>query len=349
MKHQVGGVGFYPTSGSPFVHMDTGNVRAWPRMTRAQLKKVFPDGRTLHLPTDGKPLSNEGRAYAQAQWTKCRTVPCDGDAIYESAPAIMLADNADARATDTAPIPAIRPRTLNGGTATIMMASAEEPAQRVVPTFEVVAPVPCSAGPKAASMSPPCPRDRHQGLRRRRRTSPGDQVGPHPACHPFAARQRGPDRRSRALAAIDQPLPKPRVLMSPNDRRDGHRLRGDEPRSGRRAGAEDDHRARERRGAGPAGCGHANPPVADQGAAARHRQRADRLARRPRNLLVAEGHVRHDLQFADRQRRLPADAAGARRPGPEPPAEPVDRASADGPGGAQRSTTSTTPWCSRCR
>ena len=53
MRHQVGGVGYYPTSGSPFVHMDVGGVRAWPRMTRAQLETVFPDGKTLHLPVDG--------------------------------------------------------------------------------------------------------------------------------------------------------------------------------------------------------------------------------------------------------------------------------------------------------
>ncbi|SHM44574.1 Uncharacterized conserved protein YcbK, DUF882 family [Roseibium suaedae] len=57
LRKQVGGVGYYPTSGSPFVHMDTGSVRHWPRMTRSQLAKVFPDGRTLHVPTDGKPLS----------------------------------------------------------------------------------------------------------------------------------------------------------------------------------------------------------------------------------------------------------------------------------------------------
>jgi len=36
--------------GSPFVHMDTGTVRHWPRMTRDQLAKVFPDGRTVHVP-----------------------------------------------------------------------------------------------------------------------------------------------------------------------------------------------------------------------------------------------------------------------------------------------------------
>ena len=55
MRLQGGGVGYYPTSGSPFVHLDVGNVRAWPRMTREQLVKLFPDGRTVHLPTDGTP------------------------------------------------------------------------------------------------------------------------------------------------------------------------------------------------------------------------------------------------------------------------------------------------------
>ena len=56
LRLQRGGVGFYPTSGSPFVHLDTGNIRHWPRMTREQLARVFPDGRTVHIPTDGVPL-----------------------------------------------------------------------------------------------------------------------------------------------------------------------------------------------------------------------------------------------------------------------------------------------------
>ncbi len=53
LRQQRGGVGFYPTSGSPFVHLDTGSVRHWPRMTYAQLSKVFPDGRTVHQSTNG--------------------------------------------------------------------------------------------------------------------------------------------------------------------------------------------------------------------------------------------------------------------------------------------------------
>jgi uncharacterized protein YcbK (DUF882 family) len=64
LRLQRGGVGFYPTSGSPFVHLDTGSVRHWPRMTREQLVRVFPDGRTVHIPTDGKPLPGYALALA---------------------------------------------------------------------------------------------------------------------------------------------------------------------------------------------------------------------------------------------------------------------------------------------
>ena len=42
LRLQRGGVGFYPTSGSPFVHMDVAGVRMWPRMTREQLVHCLP-------------------------------------------------------------------------------------------------------------------------------------------------------------------------------------------------------------------------------------------------------------------------------------------------------------------
>jgi uncharacterized protein YcbK (DUF882 family) len=67
LRLQRGGIGFYPTSGSPFVHMDTGTVRHWPRMTRDQLVKVFPDGRTVHVPSDGQPLSGYAQALADVE------------------------------------------------------------------------------------------------------------------------------------------------------------------------------------------------------------------------------------------------------------------------------------------
>lgn len=63
-KIQGGGVGYYPKSGSPFVHVDSGNVRAWPRMSRSELLALFPDGKTIHLPADGKPLPGYQAALA---------------------------------------------------------------------------------------------------------------------------------------------------------------------------------------------------------------------------------------------------------------------------------------------
>ena len=64
LKMQVGGVGYYPKSGSPFVHFDVGNARHWPRMNRKQLMAVFPNGNTVHVPSDGKPLPGYQQALA---------------------------------------------------------------------------------------------------------------------------------------------------------------------------------------------------------------------------------------------------------------------------------------------
>lgn len=65
MRMQRGGVGFYPGAHTPFVHLDAGSVRSWPRMTRDQLVRLFPDERTVHLPADGKPLSGYETAKAE--------------------------------------------------------------------------------------------------------------------------------------------------------------------------------------------------------------------------------------------------------------------------------------------
>lgn len=97
-RRQVGGVGYYPTSGSPFVHLDTASVRAWPRMTRAQLQRIFPEGKTLHVPSDGGVLSQSGYQYAKAEWTKCHTVPCSNGTF---GPTIRVADNKSGSDTST--------------------------------------------------------------------------------------------------------------------------------------------------------------------------------------------------------------------------------------------------------
>jgi uncharacterized protein YcbK (DUF882 family) len=67
LRLQRGGVGYYPSSGSPFVHLDVGSVRHWPRMTHEELARVFPNGRTVHIPSDGHPLSGYALALADIE------------------------------------------------------------------------------------------------------------------------------------------------------------------------------------------------------------------------------------------------------------------------------------------
>jgi uncharacterized protein YcbK (DUF882 family) len=67
LVQEVGGVGYYPTSGVPFVHVDTGHVRMWPRIPRLELAALFPDGKTRYLPTDGKPITRADYKLALAK------------------------------------------------------------------------------------------------------------------------------------------------------------------------------------------------------------------------------------------------------------------------------------------
>ncbi len=73
VQMQNGGVGWYPSANSPFVHIDVGSVRAWPRLSRTQLVGLFPDGKTAHIPSDGKPLPGYQQALAELQREKGAT------------------------------------------------------------------------------------------------------------------------------------------------------------------------------------------------------------------------------------------------------------------------------------
>lgn len=54
MQLQHGGVGWYPSAN--FVHIDVGGVRSWPRMPYEQLAELFPDGKTVHIASNGMTL-----------------------------------------------------------------------------------------------------------------------------------------------------------------------------------------------------------------------------------------------------------------------------------------------------
>jgi uncharacterized protein YcbK (DUF882 family) len=159
LRLQRGGVGFYPTSGSPFVHLDTGSIRHWPRMTRDQLVRVFPDGRTVHLPTDGKPLPGYQLAMADIEkrdgddraltksspslWTSLFKRKSN-DEEDEGAGAEIAADNTVSAGVTAAAVPARSaeavpmPRAKPSAAATFQLASAD--AQIVQPTKSKQAP-----------------------------------------------------------------------------------------------------------------------------------------------------------------------------------------------------------------
>jgi uncharacterized protein YcbK (DUF882 family) len=103
LKMQVGGVGYYPTSGTPFVHLDTGGVRYWPRISRTELASLFPDGKTLYLPADGKPLSGYQLAKAAEKKGKLDTLDtsrtllasADTPRFYDDRPARLQTNSSD--------------------------------------------------------------------------------------------------------------------------------------------------------------------------------------------------------------------------------------------------------------
>ncbi len=63
---EKGGVGYYPTSNIPFVHVDIDRVRAWPRLPREELALLFPRGSTQHMPADGGPITKQDVIAARA-------------------------------------------------------------------------------------------------------------------------------------------------------------------------------------------------------------------------------------------------------------------------------------------
>ena len=52
---------------TPWVHIDSGSVRYWPRMNRDALARLFPDGKTVFIPADGQPMAGYEQARAEIE------------------------------------------------------------------------------------------------------------------------------------------------------------------------------------------------------------------------------------------------------------------------------------------
>jgi len=90
---EQGGVGYYPTSGIPFVHVDTGRVRHWPRLPRYELALLFPNGKSQHHPADGGDITPSDVRIAQSQHANLATQIAGFFTLRQQPkPAIMVAD-----------------------------------------------------------------------------------------------------------------------------------------------------------------------------------------------------------------------------------------------------------------
>jgi len=125
LVQEVGGVGYYPTSGIPFVHVDTGNVRMWPRMPRLELAALFPDGKTAYIPSDGRPITKKDYELALAKGLVNRTM------VASAAPSV-------------APLPTPKPR----------LALATEVPQPILASYTPDQPAPMALAPAGADLEP---------------------------------------------------------------------------------------------------------------------------------------------------------------------------------------------------
>ncbi len=107
LLREKGGVGYYPRSGKyGFVHVDTGNVRHWPRMSKDKLAALFRDRKTRQRPAKEAPilLAKRTRTINVAENTTVPVPKSRPDRTPEAAPMVVAS---------IAPIP-VRPAPLPG-------------------------------------------------------------------------------------------------------------------------------------------------------------------------------------------------------------------------------------------
>ncbi|WP_306127172.1 DUF882 domain-containing protein [Roseitalea sp. MMSF_3516] len=187
-KLQGGGVGYYPKSATPFVHLDTARVRAWPRMSRSDLTRLFPDGKTLHLPPDGKPLPGYQQALAAYNARKKAGEPASFNRRGGGGGGGLLANIFGRDRDDDTPA------------ATARLRSAPAPAPTRQTPRTLLAALPASAIPLPLSAPRGAP--------------PDPEPEPEPA--PMAVAAAAPDTQESPLAEVAPPVPqaRPAVLLA---------------------------------------------------------------------------------------------------------------------------------------
>lgn len=221
LKMQVGGVGYYPRSGSPFIHLDVGGVRHWPRMSRQELLALFPNGETLHVPSDGKPLPGYQQALAayKARQRNGGAIQVADDTTSENGRRGLLAmlfgggadedeDNAEAAITvaqRAAPARRQQPQSAQQP----QPQQAVAPQQPVAPRQEEPA-SPATIIAELPARSLPVPREAPRPV-----ADVGVEVAAQAGVQPRPDTEETPAPEQAILAAVDMPLPTPRPEHQP--------------------------------------------------------------------------------------------------------------------------------------
>lgn len=154
MIRERGGVGYYPTSGIPFVHVDTARVRHWPRMLRDELALLFPSGHSKHEPADGRPITPADVRSARERRKDLAQEVAQFYALRDSPKgAIQVADLQGAPVVERLPVPpkpapALRPPTL-APHERMAVGAAQPPPSAIAP--EAKAPVVALASDRSAT------------------------------------------------------------------------------------------------------------------------------------------------------------------------------------------------------
>ncbi len=149
-----GGVGYYPTSGVPFVHVDTGRVRMWPRIPRLELAALFPKGHSDYVPMDGKPITPKDYQVAMAEGLVSKTKIAAAVRLNPAPEAEDVADADDVADSDTETVAQAEPEAVAQPqiVAAAELATAAQPVAAARPV--AVAPTP---RPILASFAPNTP------------------------------------------------------------------------------------------------------------------------------------------------------------------------------------------------
>lgn len=215
MVLQRGGVGFYPGSANQFVHMDTGSVRHWPKVSREYLARLFPDGRTVHIPADGRPMPGFDSALAMVRargGTASRTYDSRADEQ------MTFDDDGDRGGV-------IRPRSNSMGLFAGLFGGAQRSAPTSAPAPAPAAtPAPAQApAPVATSSAAPAVAEAAPGIPARAEApaaAPGRpvQIAPSPPRMLIAAAPippRAPPAAVRMAGGAEEEPPTERLLAAP--------------------------------------------------------------------------------------------------------------------------------------